>query len=327
MKGRVAAKRQKRTFQSTNTKTYRVGGEMKTIVAREKLRKSAIPFRNESGPAAALSHAHISVSSQDLGWKGVSVEVGRNEGWSVDDLVIAGHYAAVNLKPDPLYIQRRQGRRWEHEIIPPQCLWIQPAGVPFSFRVNQVSDYAGVVLETDRVRAIAGRDVVFPPAFGSGDEVTVHLIHALVGVARQRQAGSLALVDALAAALTHRLISTANDEEFQRTKGGIPRHRIRLIEAFVESNIAKEFAVDDLARLAGLSSFHFAREFKRSMGFSPHQYVIKQRVEHAKQLLMDARLSIADVAADCGFSDQAHLSRTFKQLVGFTPGQWQKNAR
>lgn len=288
---------------------------------------STIPFHTQSGPAAALSHAQISVTSRDLGWKGIFVEVGRNDGWSVDDLVIAGHYAAVNLKPDPLYIRRLQGRRWEQEIIPPSCLWIQPAGIPFSFRVTQVSDYAGVVLDTDRVRAIAGRDIVFPPAFGSGDEVTVHLIHALVGVARQGQGGSLALVDALAAALTHRLISTANDEEAQRIKGGIPRHRLRLIEAFVESNIAQEFAVDDLARLAGLSTFHFAREFKRSTGATPHQYVIRQRIERAKQTLVDGRSSIADVAADCGFSDQAHLARTFKQLVGLTPSQWQKSAR
>jgi hypothetical protein len=110
-----------------------------------------------------------------LGWRGISVEVGRTEGWLVDDLVIDGHYAAVNLLQEPLLIDRKVGRRWEQEIIPPNCLWIQPARVPFSFRVKQTSVYVGVVLNVDRLRAIAGRDIAFPLAFGSGDEVTAQL--------------------------------------------------------------------------------------------------------------------------------------------------------
>lgn len=288
--------------------------------------KSAIPFRTPRGAIDALSHAHISVSSQALGWKDLSVEVGRNDGWSVDEITIDGHYVAVNLAPDPLHILRRDGGLWMAEIIPANCLWIQPAGVCFSFRVAQVCDYAGVVLNVDRVRAVAGRDVVFPPAFGSGDEVTVHLIHALVALARQGKIGSLALVDALADALTHRLISTVNDENAQRRKGGIAPHRLQLVFAFVGSNLASKFSVSDLARLAGLSNFHFTREFKRSTGATPHQYVIRQRVEGAKRLLVDTRLSIAEVATECGFADQAHLSRTFKAIVGQAPGDWQKQS-
>lgn len=297
-----------------------------TVTTTSPSNGSRIPFRRSNGAVDALSHAQISVTSAALGWKGVSVEVGRNDGWSVDDLVIAGHYAAVNLMVEPLYIQRRVGERWEQEIIPPRCLWIQPAHVPFSFRVTQVCDYAGVVLDTDLFRAVAGRDVAFPPAFGSGDEVTVHLIHALAAVARQGQPGQRALVETLATALVHRLIATAADEEGQRVKGGLPRHRLRLVEEFVESNVASEFAVDDLARLAGLSPYHFAREFKRSTGHAPHQFVIRRRVESAKRLLADARRSIADVALDCGFADQAHLARTFKQVVGLTPSLWRRQA-
>ena len=287
---------------------------------------SLIPFRSDQRAVDALSHAEISVSSSDLGWRGISVEVGRNEGWSVDDLVIDGHYAAVNLLQEPLLIDRKVGRRWEQEIIPPNCLWIQPARVPFSFRVKQTSVYVGVVLNVDRLRAIAGRDIAFPPAFGSGDEVTSHIIHALAALARQGARGGLAVVDSLATALVHKLIATAADEQHQRVKGGLPRHRLRLVEEYVISNVAREFAVADLARLAGLSTFHFAREFKRSTGSSPHQYVVKCRVERAKELLVSGRQSVAEVAADCGFAAQAHLSRTFKQMTGLTPSAWQKAA-
>lgn len=274
----------------------------------------------------ALGHAKISVSSYQLGWKGVSVEVGRNDGWAVDDLVIAGHYAAVNLMAEPLYIRRKVGEGWRQEIIPPRCLWIQPAHVPFSFRVDQVCEYAGVVLDTDLFRAIAGRDIAFPPAFGSGDEVTVHLIHALAAVAGWGQPGHRALVDSLATALAHRLVTTAAEEQRQRIRGGLPRHRLRLALEFVESNLSGEVLVEDLAQMAGLSPPHFAREFKRSTGQSPHQYVLTRRVERAKQLLGDARWNISEVAQECGFSDQAHLARTFKKVVGLPPGLWRRQA-
>lgn len=69
-------------------------------------------MRSDQRPVDALSHAEISVSSSDLGRRCISVEVGRNEGWSVDDLVIDGHYAAVNLVHEPLLIDRKIGRRW-----------------------------------------------------------------------------------------------------------------------------------------------------------------------------------------------------------------------
>ena len=86
--------------------------------------------------------------------------------------------------------------------------------------------------------------------------------------------------------------------------------------------------LEQMAAAACLSAYYFARQFKAATGLPPHQYVIARRVERAKQQLQAGTdRSLAEVAADAGFSDQSVFCRHFKRLVGVTPGQFRKPAR
>lgn len=80
----------------------------------------------------------------------------------------------------------------------------------------------------------------------------------------------------------------------------------------------------DLAGLAGLSVGHFSRRFRGSFGVAPREYVIRSRLEHAKTLMRQTRSPLCQIALDSGFSDQAHLSRTFHAIVGSTPTRWRR---
>jgi len=83
-----------------------------------------------------------------------------------------------------------------------------------------------------------------------------------------------------------------------------------------------------MAAVVGLNPYHFAKQFKRATGLPPHQYVIARRVERAKQLLQgDGDLTLAQVAARTGFSDQSQFCLHFKRLVGVTPGQFRMPTR
>ena len=83
-----------------------------------------------------------------------------------------------------------------------------------------------------------------------------------------------------------------------------------------------------MAEVAGLSPYHFARQFKTATGLPPHQYVILRRVERAKHLLRAGTgLSLAEVAACAGFSDQSQFSHHFKRLLGVTPRRIRVSAR
>jgi AraC family transcriptional regulator len=104
--------------------------------------------------------------------------------------------------------------------------------------------------------------------------------------------------------------------------GRLARPALRAVEEYIAAHLDQNFALADLAAVAHLSEFHFARQFKQTTGLPPHQFVIHQRVERAKRLIAARRLSLAEVAVAAGFSDQSHLTRHFKRLVGVTPGRF-----
>jgi AraC-like DNA-binding protein/CheY-like chemotaxis protein len=87
----------------------------------------------------------------------------------------------------------------------------------------------------------------------------------------------------------------------------------------IEKNIQAHFTVDQLAGKAGMSKFHFSREFKKSTGVSPMNFVNARRIERAKELLRKEDLQIFTVALKAGFSDYSNFIRTFKQFTGLTP--------
>ena len=113
----------------------------------------------------------------------------------------------------------------------------------------------------------------------------------------------------------------------RRRDGALPRGRLRTVVEYIEEHLDAHLTLAEIAAVAHLSPYHFARQFKAAMGLPPHQYVIACRVERAQQLLHDGALSLAEIALSAGFSDQSQLTQSFKRLVGVTPGQFRKSAR
>lgn len=105
-----------------------------------------------------------------------------------------------------------------------------------------------------------------------------------------------------------------------------PWQRQRVIE-YLEANIETSVRVEDLAMVARLSTSYFFRAFKRSFGMSPHAYVLRFRLDRALRLLMRSDAQLSSIAAECGFSDQAHFSRIFRREIGCAPGNWRRELR
>ena len=107
-------------------------------------------------------------------------------------------------------------------------------------------------------------------------------------------------------------------------RGGLANWQAERVLAYIEANLGSKIAIRALAELVDLSTSHFARGFKRSVGFSPMGYISTRRVERAKLMMTSTQWCLADVALACGFTDQPHLTRKFRRLVGTTPGVWRR---
>jgi AraC family transcriptional regulator len=114
----------------------------------------------------------------------------------------------------------------------------------------------------------------------------------------------------------------------RRREGTLPRAKLRAVVEYVEEHLDASPTLKEMAALVRLSPYYFARQFKRATGLPPHQYVVARRVERAKQLLQTGSdVSLAEVAAHAGFSDQSQFAYHFKRLVGVTPGLFRMSAR
>ncbi|MFF8359944.1 helix-turn-helix domain-containing protein [Streptomyces chartreusis] len=100
---------------------------------------------------------------------------------------------------------------------------------------------------------------------------------------------------------------------------GLPPRLLAQVTDYIHTHLAERVALDDLARVAGVSPSHFTRVFRASTGQSPHQYVLGQRLEQARRALLTTDTAIADIAGTCGFADQSHLTRTMRRHLGLTP--------
>ncbi|MGF1498783.1 MAG: helix-turn-helix domain-containing protein [Elainellaceae cyanobacterium] len=130
--------------------------------------------------------------------------------------------------------------------------------------------------------------------------------------------------DALANLLAIHLVKTYSTQTFAlpNLNEGLSSRQLKIILDYIHNHLEDEISLDDLARQLNLSRYYFSRLFKKSVGCSPYQYLIRQRVKLAQKLLICQDSSIADIACQCGFSNQSSMTKHFKQQTGVTPSHY-----
>lgn len=128
-----------------------------------------------------------------------------------------------------------------------------------------------------------------------------------------------AMATALAAHLVRHYVAQPRGLTATRADGGLPKRTLATVLDFIHEHLDQPMTLANLAQLANLSTYYFARQFKRSTGLSPYQYVLRARIERAQELLLDPSRAIADIALAVGFHNQSHFTRVFRQQTGLTP--------
>jgi AraC family transcriptional regulator len=103
--------------------------------------------------------------------------------------------------------------------------------------------------------------------------------------------------------------------------------QVRKVRDYIDSHITGRILVSDLCALVRLSEAYFSRSFKCTFGESPHAFVLRRRLEFAAQYMLQTDVSLCDIALRCGFADQAHFSKQFRQANGLNPSVWRRTAR
>jgi AraC family transcriptional regulator len=127
-----------------------------------------------------------------------------------------------------------------------------------------------------------------------------------------------------ASSLLRKQIDPPAAREVPDGKGRLLAWQVRKVRDYIDSHITGPVLVADLCALVQRSEAHFSRSFKCTFGESPHSFVVRRRVELAAQYMLATDASLSDIALGCGFTDQAHLCKHFRQAVGQTPAAWRR---
>jgi len=107
-------------------------------------------------------------------------------------------------------------------------------------------------------------------------------------------------------------------------RGGLAPSRLRKVTELVHAKIEDDLTLEEMAESVELSIPHFSQMFRKSTGQSPHQFVLRHRVERAKEILRTPELRVLDVAVACGFKTQQHFARVFRQMCGVSPTEYRR---
>lgn len=291
--------------------------------------ESQIQFHTRANgrPVAALHHARIMASSRELGWEGLHLEIAANPGWYVDDLMLDGHFVGINLGDQDIRAETRGEAGWVTVRMPPRTFWINPEGAPFSVHSPTVNYWAGAVIDGKFLDATIGQHYELRGGFELVDELLTHLMRALVTeVGNQGSSGPAVAKTLIAAFVTAVAIRQGSPAAELPAKGGLTARQLKSVLDWVVTDFAEPITVALMAQRVGLSPAHFSREFKRTTGTTPWGHIIDLRLERAQRLLRQ-RETISNVAIQCGFGDQAHLCRVFRQKLGISPSAYVRESR
>lgn len=198
---------------------------------------------------------------------------------------------------------------------------------PFDFLYLYFPRFA--LAELADQEGVTGLDLAVPQGRSFADPIIAHLGACLLpALNAPHQANELFLSSVATALQSHFLAHyIGKAHAVQSPRSGLTERQLRIAKQAIYAQLDGSVPLLSIAQECGLSPSHFARAFAISVGTPPHQWLLDQRVELARQLLSESALPIAEIAIQCGFSDQSHLTRVFAAKTGMPPGRWRRVRR
>lgn len=259
-------------------------------------------------------------------WDGISVRHSRMPSGEVDDQVSSRHQIFIVLAGAfHSSMVSSSGRRrggWRRNGHTP----IVPAGQSYSaFWQEEIEDIT-IYLDPSFVARAAAEAMVsdkieIMESCNADDPVIRRIGMALRAEVESEGPAARLYAESLANVLAVHLIRhyTQDGNQLRTSVGGLTGRKLNLATEFIEDNIERDLGLTEIAEAVDLSPFHFARSFKQATGVSPHQYLIKSRIERAKSLLAKSELPIVEVGFRVGFKNQSHFTTLFRRVTHLTP--------
>jgi AraC family transcriptional regulator len=248
---------------------------------------------------------------------------------------VENHILSLILRTGSPSLFEWRGNGGEHVAeLPAGSISLFPEGMRQAVRVTRPLPGKVSILEIDSrflARSIGqiarGGRVELVKLLRLDDPQVCRLMETLRSDVAAGSPGGPLFGESIAAALLAHISQrySASTTKLEAYRGGLSRLRLNRVLEHINENLSDNLELSVLAEVAGVNLYHFARAFKQSTGESPHQYVLRRRIEQAKELLRHPQLSVIEASARTGFVDQSHFSKVFRRIVGIAPSEFRNN--
>jgi AraC family transcriptional regulator len=273
-------------------------------------------------------------ASDSLGWKHVAL---RNYSYGGLDVEVPplDHYTLVRYRGGSTHMCRRFDGRWSEADCTPGVVSLLSRTQPSHWQWRNAIEVSHVYLSEAIVSRVAqdmcqseAAQVRLHDRLRVDDPALTGLVDALAAEAEQQGPGGAMLAEALALQLSVHLLRHHALLELGKPPraSALATERVKRVCEYIDEHLHEALSIDELAGVAGLGVWTFCRHFRSTFGVAPHTFVMQQRVERARRLLTHGDTAIKQVAAACGFADQAHLTRLLRAQLGTTPAQLRRQS-
>jgi AraC family transcriptional regulator len=225
----------------------------------------------------------------------------------------------------PVRIECRMGGRTFQHDAPAGSLAICPAGVDAIANAGQSVEAVLIAIDPSRLALAAAEDAALEAQLMERslgcDQTLLDLSRTLASESANGYKNGPFFWNEVASSFIEGLVARHTSALERRTRSMLGKEVLNRLRDYVLAHIDEPVEVATLAKIAGRSPFHFTRVFTRSVGVSPHRYVVHLRLQRAVELVRDGRSGLADVAVRTGFADQSHLTRWLRRVHGVSPTQ------
>lgn len=269
------------------------------------------------------------ISSQNLGWKDINFDYYRYGDCETPVHVLEHH--AIGLILDRGNVERRLDGKYCLEHTDVGSIAVIPAEVEHWSawkcigRFIMFSILPQAIAEIDP-ETVNPEHVVLVPRFAlpEPDYLIQGIGLAIKNYLTANPSGYGIYIEHLKLALAAHLLQNYCNVKpvFKEYSGGLSPSKLKLVKDYVNDNLATNIKLAELAKLVDLSQYYFGHLFREATGISPYRYIIQQRITKVKRLLKHSKLSLVDIAQNCGFSSQSQMTQHFRKLVGTTPKKY-----
>ncbi|MCC5668620.1 AraC family transcriptional regulator [Nostoc sp. CHAB 5784] len=263
------------------------------------------------------------LSSQQARWDSIGMFYYRHPAHSTTEHYLTHHVIAIAY--NQFHLKVRKDGKSRNQLVDNGVIQLTPAHLSQCLGWDREGEFLILTLCPKFVEKVAyesvKRNVELIPQFSIIDPIIQHTAEALKAEIEEGCKTGRLFSESAATMLAVRLLQVyATCKPLIKTyPDGFAKNKLQVAIDYINTHLDQDIKLADIAELVGVSQYYFCHLFKQSVSITPHKYLTQQRIERAKLLLKNQELSIAEIAQECGFTDQSHLTKHFKRLVGITP--------